>query len=1827
MAEFKLSRFRYKWRGNWTTGTAYNRDDIIRYGGSSWVCIRQHTAGAFASDQIFVQGQNTDPSPAWEKIADGYSWRSLWQASTLYNPGDLLLYGGTVYLVINSHSSTSIFDQTIAQLAIFSETINFRGDWAAATRYGIGDVIRYGGKVYKCVKGHTSGSIEEGVEIGDDDAVEDSTLETWVTYFDNIEWKDNWEHETVYKVNDLVLYSGSIWRCHTAHTSDHLFTDGYWAVYLPGEKFESEWNADTVYAKGSVVRYGGYLYYAFNENQGLRPSSLIEGYDSSDIWQFISKGVNFRNDWSASSDYRTGDVVRRGGNLYVAINDFLSDGSTYDYLDSSNWEIVIPSINWRNFWEQDFTYAVGDIVTYIGTLYKANFAHTSTNENFPGDNGSGFEYWDVVLLAGPNTGMSSKGDLLTYDLSRVPAGDGSTFGSTRVALGTEGTVLTPNSTGSLIYRNYDVDQTTVLHVSLDGVDDFDDPLSGIDPEKPFRTIRFATEKIERDNLLSNYTVDIAPGIYYEVLPIIVPKKTVILGSELRSTTISPNRARSNAQGDTGVIQSVLGRLDDIIQDIITGTEITKTAGNNLTQDVSIIADSSVADDIQTLISAAGAYLDYYVNGTGINPTRLGTNTATTSVATLAGVTNLTNNKEFLMVECARFMTVNSPGTTIEYEQMRLDIGRVIDAFIYDLTYTGNYKTLRSAEYFKNFCLGSITENMFYVRDATGIRNCTLQGLSGTLNPPAAFELYRRPTGGSYVSLDPGWGPNDDRVWISTRSPYVQGVTTIGDNCVGQKVDGALHNGGNKSIVSNDFTQVLSDGIGAWILNNGRVEMVSVFTYYCQIGYFAEQGGVIRATNGNNSYGDYGCIADGVDPTETPATGVVNNRTQQATIAAAFAGESNDEILAVEFDNAGSRYTTATYEIIGSGTGAQALQEEFLDKGVFNVLVLPQSAGPGASSGGGGYSLIGNNAQEGTTTTITLASNDQNEEPQLLGLRVLIISGTGTGQYGYITAYNSTTKVANISKESTDSPGWDHMLKGHPPAEILDTTTRYRIEPRVVFEDPGFFVGQKTIPIAQAYSGITFGNTTANFTNISGSAGEGTVIDDDGLQPVTATWNVSRVGRTYTVTLNNPGAGYEQGQVVVIPGTSVGGIAPDNNIRIAITEVSNDSTNSIVNFSYNGVGRSGAFVATPMNGDRGVYSFNGEDWLTATLPSTGDWRTIINGEGIFVAVKYDSNEAASSINATTWTARTMPSSKLWTAGVYAEGIFVVVARNSNAGAISTNGVTWTATTLPVVGDSSTNEWVDITYGQGKFVAIANSGNVIAVGTRNPNNTISWVGYTPDISDDSTQRNWVSIAYGQGRFVAMSSTGHTAYSWNAADWYFGDMPSQDGSTRMVWKKLTYGNGIFFGVCDTGGQVIGSDPTTGPTTFCAISDDGVNWQGKELATSLSWSAVAFGAADVVTDDSTFSNNTGFFVTVSESTEPYVNRVQTGAKAKGRVTIEAGKITSIKLWDPGSNYAIEPAVSLVDPNNTSNAILESRIDDGVLSQPTFLNRGEGYRTSSTTVTISGDGFADIIPVGKFVYIDGLASLPGPGAQFRFGDNPTVFTVQAIEPETTNSDGTLLARFRITPQLDLNDKLQHDCDVEIRTRYSQCRITGHDFLDIGSGNFEQTNYPELYSGFYNSAPENEVYETDGGRVFYTSTDQSGNFRVGELFAVEQATGIVTISADFFDLQGLTELRLGGIRFGSGVVIREFSTDALFTADSNNVVPTERAIKAYLSNRLSVGGAEVATPSFIAGQILVGPNLINTTTGATISFPSMVSFNAGIDGIMLAEIFYYRSFN
>jgi hypothetical protein len=1923
MAEFKINRFRYRWRGNWNSSTTYNRDDVVLRTGTIYYCVTQHTSTSTFNDDVAAN---------WEIMNESSEYRGTWTQSTLYEINDLVTAGGLIYKCVTSHTSDSQFINDSVNWTVYLISSKFRGDWTTTVRYYIGDIVVSNGTVYRCIQEHTSAG---NPEQGNNDTIEDSTLEVWEIYYSNIEYKGDFTPGLRYSVDDLVKFGGSIWRCiqsyDTVDDSALNFNEDFWTLEIPGQKFQGIWNDNAGYGIGDVVRYGGNLYVATRSNQGLIPS--VETLD----WDLYSTGYDFQGDWSELNDYQVGQVVRRNGRIYVANadtqgyetsiqifrlnvveaesgaasqfsinavsrptlqfetgvtytfdqtnldnvyypntnisgtplnhallfssnddNGHLQTGSIYtrnvvyrldnrvvtvdeyrrDFqyalsrtvsitvdrgtpdtlyyysasapnmgglinvsqsengvdpgLDNS-WTLLVDGIFFRNGYRDNVYYSIGDLVNFDNSVYRCLISHQADiTENYP-SNGNGFDFWEIYLENDIDNTLERTGDLLTFGTKF----DTSTLGTVPVHIGFTNQVLNVKSNNSLGYDTIG-EITNFRYVDVNGVDDI---TYGRTPDRPYRTIRYATQQVEQ---LSGFTtVYVGTGRFLETLPIIVPARCVILGDELRSTTIEAAPAVPELVNDSLYTQAALSRLKDIIPDILTNTVVPPTTGNTQNQIRSLeVGSQGVISDITDLIDDVIQYIRFYIDSAGTDVIVTGSSFPITDNEIYKTLAILKANEEFIAHEISSYISFVFPNYEFIPERCRRDVKGYLEAFIYDIKYPGNYKSILASRWYRNAVLGSATEDMFYLRDSTGVRNCTLKGLAGTLNPPNVFDLFQRPTGGAYCSLDPGWGPADERCWIINRSPYIQGVTTIGSNCVGQKIDGALHNGGNKSMVSNDFTQVLSNGVGAWVLNNGRAELVSVFTYYCQVGYLATDGGVIRGTNGNCSYGSYGALSQGNDPTETPRTGNVYTRNQQAVVSSALSGEFANSIQIFEWANAGSDYQSATFSIVGAGVGASTEADEFRDGAVFQAKI--SEPGDSTRAGGGGYLNTGGNAQiGGSSSTIIIQSNDPNSITEYAGMRLIIVAGVGTGQYGYIDSYDTVTKIVTVRKESTGGLGWDHVIPGTPLENSFSTNTVYRIEPRPVFSASPYQAVSSTINLDLEWSAVTFGKTNGTYiANATLGTGE---------TPSAASFIVTKNGFKYSLSLNSGGTGYEIDDEVTILGTSVGGVSPANDITIRIDSV--NGSGSIVNFDYEGRAMTGRYVAVTSSNNRSSYSFDAITWTSGgNLPSSGNWLSITSGQNKFVAVRSGSNAAAYSTDATSWTASTLPASRQWTGVTYGNNRFVAVAKNLNSAAYSLDGENWTASTLPTIGDSTINEWVDITYGKGLFVAIANSNNISA----SSSDGINWEGHVMDVITDSSQRDWVSVTYGNNRFVAISSQGDISYSFDGTTWYPGTMPTQDGSTAMTWKKIKYGQGVFVAICDTGNAIIGNDPTTGETKFIASSEDGIVWTGRELADEEVWTNLAFG-----------NNNSPRWAVIAANSFT-TNYLKLGTTTKGRVSVSAGRISQIRLWEPGSSYESAPSLTLIDSNNTSDVFVINRLGNGALSNPSFINRGTSYRTSSTRVTISGDGYADVVPVGNNVTISNLDILPSPGTQLVFaGYLLDIYSVSTITPIST-TQGNIIARFGITPSIPDFDSFFGGQEVTLRERYSQIRITGHDFLDVGTGNFDETNYPAVDP--LEARPFNEVVEGDGGRVFYTSTDQDGNFRAGELFAVEQATGIVTISAQFFDLEGLTELQLGGVRLGgSGVVIREFSTDPTFTANSNNIVPTQRAIKAYLQNRLSQGGSELATNSFIAGQIRVGPLQISNTAGLSIVFNRPVDFvgtKATIDGSILAQSMFFRSF-
>ena len=132
-------------------------------------------------------------------------------------------------------------------------------------------------------------------------------------------------------------------------------------------------------------------------NTGSPPSVTGVFYEGESLqgqydWELMLTGYNMKGDWDQAVSYRTGDVVRNNGFVYIAVRDSLNQqpdaldpesrgyydpGSTRSTEGSINmfWQLVITGTYYRGEWFGSQSYVLGDIVVYKGTSYKCVQAH------------------------------------------------------------------------------------------------------------------------------------------------------------------------------------------------------------------------------------------------------------------------------------------------------------------------------------------------------------------------------------------------------------------------------------------------------------------------------------------------------------------------------------------------------------------------------------------------------------------------------------------------------------------------------------------------------------------------------------------------------------------------------------------------------------------------------------------------------------------------------------------------------------------------------------------------------------------------------------------------------------------------------------------------------------------------------------------------------------------------------------------------------------------------------------------------------------------------------------------------------------------------------------------------------------------------------------------------------------------------------------------------------------------------------------------------------------------------------------------------------------
>jgi hypothetical protein len=193
---------------------------------------------------------------------------------------------------------------------------------------------------------------------------------------------------------------------------------------------------------------------------------------------------------------------------------------------------------------------------------------------------------------------------------------------------------------------------------------------------------------------------------------------------------------------------------------------------------------------------------------------------------------------------------------------------------------------------------------------------------------------------------------------------------------------------------------------------------------------------------------------------------------------------------------------------------------------------------------------------------------------------------------------------------------------------------------------------------------------------------------------------------------------------------------------------------------------------------------------------------------------------------------------------------------------------------------------------------------------------------------------------------------------------------------------------------------------------------------------------------------------------------------------------INTIRVDGGGSGYTGQPTVTISDPTGPNGIAAQATatVVNGSITSIDLINSGSQYLNNGATVTIAGPAgvgttaTASVSNYQPIYYKVASATLPSSGIS-------TVTFLQTLN--NTVSAGTTVYFARGSLQLASTISFEH----------------------VGAGTNIFTAKPALGGVVI---PENKVVQIDGGTVTYTSTDQTGNFNIGDGVVINQSTGQIS---------------------------------------------------------------------------------------------------------------------
>ena len=131
-----LGKLRFHWADSFNSGTEYELNDVVKYGGNAYVY----------TNAVATTSNLPTNTTYWKTMVEGINFLGVYSSGTAYKPGDSVTHGANLYLCENT--ATGYTPPNATYWSKIASGIQYEGAYSASVNYQKDDIVSYGGSVY-----------------------------------------------------------------------------------------------------------------------------------------------------------------------------------------------------------------------------------------------------------------------------------------------------------------------------------------------------------------------------------------------------------------------------------------------------------------------------------------------------------------------------------------------------------------------------------------------------------------------------------------------------------------------------------------------------------------------------------------------------------------------------------------------------------------------------------------------------------------------------------------------------------------------------------------------------------------------------------------------------------------------------------------------------------------------------------------------------------------------------------------------------------------------------------------------------------------------------------------------------------------------------------------------------------------------------------------------------------------------------------------------------------------------------------------------------------------------------------------------------------------------------------------------------------------------------------------------------------------------------------------------------------------------------------------------------------------------------------------------